>query len=112
MEYIFIKQNPHIPAKLSNKSFGVWLNSCLHTVPWSPKAYNAAQISVSTRTCLLECILIFEGDTDPTPKNSKEITTILVLYSSFTALSILLVGKKYRTVATQCFFGKAKLPTL
>jgi hypothetical protein len=55
---------------------------------------------------------IFEGDTDPTPKNSKETTTILVLYSSFAALSILLVGKKFRTVATQCFFGKAELPTL
>ena len=30
----------------------------------------------------------------------------------FAALSILLVGKKYSTVATQGFFGKAELPTL
>lgn len=42
MENIVIKQNPHIPAKLNNKNFGVWLNSCLYTVPWSPKVYNAA----------------------------------------------------------------------
>jgi len=55
---------------------------------------------------------IFDGNTDPAPQNPKETTTILVLYSSFAALSILLVGKKYRTVVMQGFFGKAELPTL
>jgi hypothetical protein len=44
----------------------------------------------------------------PSPKETK----ITLVFSCFiAALSILLVGKKYSTVATQGFFGKAELPT-
>ena len=55
---------------------------------------------------------MFNGNTDPAPKNPKKTTTILVLYMSFTALLILLVCKKYRIVGMQGFFGKAKIPIL
>jgi hypothetical protein len=52
---------------------------------------------------------MFDGHTDPAPKKQKQFK---VFYLSFAKQTILLVGKKYRTVATQGFFGKAELPTL